>query len=245
MDFIARLSSGLSPSSLEAMERAAARSPYIYQNLGSQNFEATLDSLIASRHLLRSRSTSTNSSPQASNNSPRPSTSDGQSSGSNDSPRPSTSAGHPTGSNDSPRPSTSRDSRSGVSIDDHVPSGYTTPPLEFELQDFRFYYNRPRMLRYMEESNTGIGYIKEVSFSKDGRVICSPCGYGVRLLAFDDKCSELCMTKNDLGDPIEFNSICQAYCHKSTVVSTRFNQRHSYFVSGCLYGQIVCHNPVL
>ena len=40
--------------------------------------------------------------------------------------------------------------------------------------------NTPRLTHYLEESNTGPGFIKEVSFSPDGRILCSPFGFGVR-----------------------------------------------------------------
>lgn len=48
-----------------------------------------------------------------------------------------------------------------------------------------------RLTHYIEEANVGRGFIKEQSFSFDGRLIASPFGFGVRLLAFDEKCSEL------------------------------------------------------
>jgi len=64
----------------------------------------------------------------------------------------------------------------------------------------RLHRNVSRLTHYLEESNTGKGYIKEVCFSPDGRVICSPFGFGLRLLAFDEKCSDLSECAPKEGD---------------------------------------------
>ena len=45
---------------------------------------------------------------------------------------------------------------------------------------FRIYGNVPRLTHFLEESNTGKGFIKEISFSHDGRVLCSPFDNGFR-----------------------------------------------------------------
>ena len=50
----------------------------------------------------------------------------------------------------------------------------------------------------MEESNQGRGFIKEICFSSDGRVIGSPYGFGIRLLAFDPECRDLRESALDL-----------------------------------------------
>ena len=68
-------------------------------------------------------------------------------------------------------------------------------------KDARVSKTFPRLTHYIEESNTGRGFIKEVSFSGDGRVICSPFGYGFRLLGFDSRCSDLSDIAPREGDP--------------------------------------------
>ena len=45
-----------------------------------------------------------------------------------------------------------------------------------------------KLTHYLQESNQGRGFIKEVSFSPDGRIIASPFAYGIRLLAFNSDC---------------------------------------------------------
>ena len=40
----------------------------------------------------------------------------------------------------------------------------------------RLHHNKPRLTHYLEESNQGRGFIKEICFSGDGRVIGSPYG---------------------------------------------------------------------
>lgn len=49
----------------------------------------------------------------------------------------------------------------------------------------------PRLLYYTQELNRGRGWIKELCFSTDGRLVCSPLERGVRLLAFDADLREL------------------------------------------------------
>jgi len=47
------------------------------------------------------------------------------------------------------------------------------------------------ILNYLFFSKSQYKYIKEVAFSPDGRVICSPFGFGLHLLAFNDNCADL------------------------------------------------------
>ncbi len=44
----------------------------------------------------------------------------------------------------------------------------------------KIYRNRKRLTHYIRESNSGRGFIKEVSFSHDGRILCSPYEQGFR-----------------------------------------------------------------
>lgn len=48
-----------------------------------------------------------------------------------------------------------------------------------------------RLLHFIQEPNVGRGFIKELSFSHDGRLLSSPFAFGIRLLAFNSTCSEL------------------------------------------------------
>ncbi|CAB0012685.1 unnamed protein product [Nesidiocoris tenuis] len=99
-----------------------------------------------------------------------------------------------------------------------------------------------------EESDTEMGilseFIKELCFSADGRLICSPFGYGIRLLAFSPECSELssCVPENGA---VRLHQVAINMCHEDIVVSTKFSPRHCLLVSGCLTGRIVWHQPQL
>lgn len=111
-------------------------------------------------------------------------------------------------------------------------------------KNHKIHQNIPRLTHYIEETNVGKGFIKELCFSADGRLICSPYGYGVRLLAFSPECSELssCVPKSG---PLKLFEIGTNVCHSDIVVSTKFSPRHCLLVSGCLTGRIVWHQPVL
>ena len=109
--------------------------------------------------------------------------------------------------------------------------------------DIKIYDNRPRLLYHIEEPNVGRGFIKEMCFSSDGRLVCSPFAYGTRLLALDEKCSELC----DVSPvrPRSFHEVRSCMTHQNVVLSTKFSPTHCLFVSGCLNGEVMFHQPVL
>lgn len=103
--------------------------------------------------------------------------------------------------------------------------------------------NVPRLTNFIEEPNKGKGFIKELCFSADGRLICSPFDCGVRLMMFDENCSELshCVQKT----PQPLWAISSNICHNNCVVSTKFSPVDCLLVSGCLNGKIVWHQPVI
>ncbi|KAI1887424.1 hypothetical protein AGOR_G00190150 [Albula goreensis] len=98
-----------------------------------------------------------------------------------------------------------------------------------------------RLTHFIEEANVGRGYIKELCFSPDGRLICSPYGYGVRLLAFDGGCGEL-------SDRVRAETHClhevrSLYSHSDVVLTTKFSPTHCQLASGCLSGRISLYQP--
>ncbi|XP_012624535.1 DDB1- and CUL4-associated factor 10 isoform X1 [Microcebus murinus] len=98
-----------------------------------------------------------------------------------------------------------------------------------------------RLTHYIEEANVGRGYIKELCFSPDGRMISSPHGYGIRLLGFDKQCSELvdCLPKE--ASPLRV--IRSLYSHKDVVLTTKFSPTHCQIASGCLSGRVSLYQP--
>lgn len=129
--------------------------------------------------------------------------------------------------------------------DDDVDSGseQSISPQTFKKMYCKIPKNRKRLTHFIEEPNVGRGYIKEQCFSSDGRLVCSPFGYGVRLLAFNTNYSELsdCVPSS----PVKLYEAVTNLCHPNVVVSTKFSPTHNLLVSGCLNGQISFHQPVL
>uniref|UniRef100_A0A224XL80 Putative wd40 domain protein n=1 Tax=Panstrongylus lignarius TaxID=156445 RepID=A0A224XL80_9HEMI len=120
------------------------------------------------------------------------------------------------------------------------------PPHRMKVpKNHKIHQNTPRLTHFIEESNVGKGFIKELCFSADGRLICSPFGYGVRLLSFSPTCSELSSCVPEHGRPARLHEIGTNVSHSDIVVSTKFSPRHCLLVSGCLTGRIVWHQPVL
>ncbi|XP_075416295.1 DDB1- and CUL4-associated factor 10 isoform X2 [Tenrec ecaudatus] len=98
-----------------------------------------------------------------------------------------------------------------------------------------------RLTHYIEEANVGRGYIKELCFSPDGRMISSPHGYGIRLLGFDKHCNELvdCLPKE--ASPLRV--IRSLYSHNDVVLTTKFSPTHCQIASGCLSGRVSLYQP--
>ncbi|CAD7091242.1 unnamed protein product [Hermetia illucens] len=120
-------------------------------------------------------------------------------------------------------------------------------PVQINYMSFcnrKIYQNVSRLLYYIEEPNKGRGFIKEPSFSADGRIICSPYEEGFRLLAFNEDCSELPIAcDSPQKNPKQLKVIKSVTCHSDIVVSTKFSPRYPLLVSGCLRGKIVWHHP--
>lgn len=105
--------------------------------------------------------------------------------------------------------------------------------------------NRRRMLYYSAEPNKGKGFIKELCFSSDGRLICSPYGSGIRLLSFSKDCQELPYALPANGIPQRLNEVVVNMEHHSDiVVSTKFSPRAPICVSGCLRGELFWYQPI-
>lgn len=98
-----------------------------------------------------------------------------------------------------------------------------------------------RLTHCIEEANVGRGYIKELCFSPDGRMISSPHGFGIRLLGFDAYCNELvdCLPK-EAGPLKEIRSL---YSHNDVVLTTKFSPTHCQIASGCLSGRVSLYQP--
>lgn len=103
--------------------------------------------------------------------------------------------------------------------------------------------NRKKLLGYTEECNVGRGFIKEVGFNHDGRLISSPFGFGLRIFAFDSLCNELCDCIP--SSPVKLYEVTCSLAHVNCVVATKFSPVHNLVVSGCLDGKIAFHQPVL
>jgi len=110
-------------------------------------------------------------------------------------------------------------------------------------KDARVHQNVKRLTHFIEESNTGKGFIKEQSFSPCGRFIASPFGYGVRLLGFSENGSDLssCVPK----EPVRLYELGTKLGHNEVVLSSAFSPCHWLLATGCLSGRIVWHQPVL
>lgn len=103
--------------------------------------------------------------------------------------------------------------------------------------------NVRRMLYSIEQPNKGRGLIKEECFSSCGRLICSPYGFGFRLLAFSPDCLELPYALMQQNESNKLTELKYFKCHQDIVVSTRFSPCQPLLVSGCLGGQIIWHQP--
>ena len=102
---------------------------------------------------------------------------------------------------------------------------------------------RSRLTHYIEEPNVGRGFIKEVSFSSDGRLVCSPFAFGLRLLSFDSGCREMCDCLPQ--SPAFLREVTTNVSHSNVCVTCKWSPTHCLLVSGCLNGKVDFHQPLL
>jgi len=109
--------------------------------------------------------------------------------------------------------------------------------------DAKVHKNTPRLTHYIEESNTGRGFIKEQCFSHCGRFIASPFGFGVRLLGWNENCSDLsdCVPQS----AVPLYEIGMKSSHTEVVLSSAFSPFHWMLVTGCLAGRVSWHQPAI
>lgn len=86
-------------------------------------------------------------------------------------------------------------------------------------------------------------FLQELCFSADGRLVCSPYGYGVRLLSFTDNCSELPTCVPKTGSPVALTELWKSIYHDDYVVTAKFSPRHFMLATGCLSGRIIWYQP--
>ena len=92
----------------------------------------------------------------------------------------------------------------------------------------KIHHNIKRLSHFIQESNSdsGRGFIKEVSFSPDGLLLASPYDCGVRLLSFSENIEDLstCAAPSLDDPPRELHVVGTiADCHKEVVLSTAFS----------------------
>jgi len=102
---------------------------------------------------------------------------------------------------------------------------------------------QPRLLFHIEEPNVGLGFIKEQSFSPDGRVLASPFGNCVRLLGFNKPCHELCDCVPPSVQPLA--EIVVMGSMNSIVLSSTFSPTQPIIAAGCRDGTIAFCTPTL
>ena len=107
-------------------------------------------------------------------------------------------------------------------------------------------------LNYIEESCSVLSFIKETSFSSDGRILVSPFGNKVRLFSVDYHCTPIDLfhddryrsTEKELKSS-EFEEVAVYGGHCNTVLSCHLNSWDMCLVSGDVDGRVVFNRPRL
>lgn len=130
-----------------------------------------------------------------------------------------------------------------MSVVDPEEAGYGRI-ISSEVKTARVVNNQRRMTHYIQDSTRGKGYIKELCFSSDGRIIASPYDCGIRLLGFSKDCVEMPHTLNPADSTaqtlVELKFI---KTHSDTVVCTQFSPNLPIIATGCLKGKVVWYLP--
>ena len=117
----------------------------------------------------------------------------------------------------------------------------------------RYYSDFPdhRVLAIKRHEFFAPDYIKEISFSPDGRLIATPLSNTVKLLAATSECPNFDQhfrnpKQDTLPSPHElFDIQCPLKEHHNPVLCCTFAPRDVLLVTGCMDGEIYIHQPVL
>ena len=102
--------------------------------------------------------------------------------------------------------------------------------------------DQSRLLYYRPELNTDPEVIKEIHFNNDGRLLCSPHGFGYRILAFSSDVGEICDTQR-LDFPSPLVDVKTVFCHQRAVTVAKFSPRQFLIASGSLDGTVRFSHP--
>ena len=120
----------------------------------------------------------------------------------------------------------------------------------------KYFYNvqelNANFLNYIDESHSVLSYIKETSFSSDGRILVSPFGDKVRLFSVDYHCTPIDVFHDDRYQITEkelkssdFEEVAVYGGHCNAVLSCRLNSWDMCLVSGDVDGRVVFNRPRL
>ena len=117
------------------------------------------------------------------------------------------------------------------------------------VEDLQYQY-----LKYVDEDSPdeSINFIKEICFSRDGRVLASPHRNGVRLLSVDSVCTAADAYYDDRyysqqkasGCP-DLDEVCFISGHSSPVLTCKFAHHDLILASGSLEGTVAFSKPQL
>lgn len=113
-----------------------------------------------------------------------------------------------------------------------------------------------KFLKYVDESSPleALEYIKEICFSRDGRILASPFEGGVHLLAIDRACTPMDLFYDErFHSPektfrcLEFQEVkvCHSRDHGAPVLTCKFANNDLLLGTGCLQGRVSFHRPQL
>ena len=117
-----------------------------------------------------------------------------------------------------------------------------------------------RYLKYADECSPdySLDYIKECSFSPDGRVLASPhatispTAHGVRLLAVDSKCTPMetyydsrFFSSEKATGCYDFEVVGTVLGHSNPVLACAFAHHDMMLGTGCMEGHMLFHRPQL
>ena len=107
-------------------------------------------------------------------------------------------------------------------------------------------------IKYIDEwsPDETIDYIKEISFSKDGRVLASPSEEGVRLFAVNQECTPIDLyfderfhSEEKSLNSLDLDVVQSSLGHSSPVLTCKFAHHDLLLGTGCLRGQVAFHKP--